>query len=86
MDGEPAEGAGAAGTSGVQPQVGGVSWQNPRNWGRRHARQARASKRSSDNREEGEVSDGELSISSVGSATKKIRQGVHDMQGPSASH
>ena len=63
-----------------------MSWQNPRNWGRRHARQARASKRSSDNREEGEVSDGELSISSLGSATKKIRQGVHDMKGPSASH
>ena len=84
MDGKPAPEP-SAGTSGVKPQVGGTSWQNPRNWSRRHARGAKASGKRGD-REEGEISDGELSISSLGSATKKIRQGVHDMKGPSASH
>ena len=76
MDGKPAPEP-SAGTSGVKPQVGGTSWQNPRNWSRRHARKASGMKRG--DREEGEVSDGELSMSSVGSVTKKIRQGFKKM-------
>ena len=58
-------------------RVGGTSWQNPRNWSRRHARKASGMKRG--DREEGEVSDGELSMSSAGSVTKKIRQGFKKM-------
>ena len=59
-------------------RVGGTSWQNPRNWSRRHARGAKASGKRGD-REEGEISDGELSMSSAGSVMKKIRQGLKKM-------